>query len=109
MGESGGGKAGGAKALGQESGDTTPCRMTGVTLHSHVRYAENRGPQHVRACRRPSGALLPEGVSLTQRGERGGSGAGEKRRRGGGLAEGLRSGARVETHGLYLLIADVTV
>jgi len=23
--------------------------MTGVTLHSHVRYQENRGPQHVRA------------------------------------------------------------
>ena len=22
------------------SGDTTPCRMTGVTLHSHVRYKE---------------------------------------------------------------------
>jgi len=22
----------------KESGDTTPCRMTGVTLHSHVRY-----------------------------------------------------------------------
>jgi len=24
----------------QESGDTTPCRMTGVTLHSHVHYKE---------------------------------------------------------------------
>ena len=23
-----------------ESGDTTPCRTTGVTLHSHVRYKE---------------------------------------------------------------------
>ena len=23
------------------SGDATPCRMTGVTLHSHVRYKEN--------------------------------------------------------------------
>ena len=23
-----------------KSGDTTPCRMTGVTLHSHVRYNE---------------------------------------------------------------------
>ena len=23
-----------------KSGDTTPCRMTGVTLHSHVRYME---------------------------------------------------------------------
>ena len=22
------------------AGDTTPCRMTGVTLHSHVRYKE---------------------------------------------------------------------
>ena len=22
------------------SGDTTPCRMTGVALHSHVRYKE---------------------------------------------------------------------
>ena len=22
------------------SGDTTPCRMTGVTLHRHVRYTE---------------------------------------------------------------------
>ena len=22
------------------SGDTTPCRMTGVTVHSHVRYKE---------------------------------------------------------------------
>ena len=22
------------------SGDTTPCRMTGATLHSHVRYTE---------------------------------------------------------------------
>ena len=22
------------------SGDTTPCRMTGVTLHSHVHYKE---------------------------------------------------------------------
>ena len=31
------------------SGDTTPGRMTGVTLHGHVRYEENRGPQHVRA------------------------------------------------------------
>ena len=26
------------------SGDTSPCRMTGVTLHSHVRYTKNRGP-----------------------------------------------------------------
>jgi len=24
----------------QSFGDTTPCRMTGVTLHSHVRYKE---------------------------------------------------------------------
>ena len=24
-----------------ESGDTTPCRMTGVTLHSHVRQNED--------------------------------------------------------------------
>ena len=24
----------------QHSGDTTPCRMTGVNLHSHVRYKE---------------------------------------------------------------------
>ena len=24
------------------SGDTTPCRMTGVTLHSHVRCKEDR-------------------------------------------------------------------
>ena len=30
-----------------ESGDTTPCRMTGVTLHSHVRYTENRGPRDI--------------------------------------------------------------
>jgi hypothetical protein len=31
------------------SGDTNPCKTTGVTLHSHVRYKENGGPQHVRA------------------------------------------------------------
>ena len=24
----------------QTSGDTTPCRMTGLTLHSHVHYKE---------------------------------------------------------------------
>ena len=27
--------------LGFEPGDTTPCRMTGVTLHSHIRYYES--------------------------------------------------------------------
>jgi len=27
-------------SLAKGSGDTTPCRMTGVTLHSHVRYKE---------------------------------------------------------------------
>jgi len=32
-----------------QSRDTTPCRMTELTLYSHVRYKENRGPQHVRA------------------------------------------------------------
>ena len=25
---------------GRDSGDTTPCRITGVTLHSHVHYTE---------------------------------------------------------------------
>ena len=24
----------------KDSGDTTPCKMTGVTLHSHVHYKE---------------------------------------------------------------------
>ena len=28
----------GRVANGRNSGDATPCRMTGVTLHSHVRY-----------------------------------------------------------------------
>jgi len=46
-----------------ECGDTTTCRMTGVTLHSHVRYKEN-------VCfERPSGALPPDRVWTT--GERG--------------------------------------
>ena len=35
----------------ERSGDTIPCRMTGVTLHSHVRYT---------CFGRPSGALPPE-------------------------------------------------
>jgi len=30
----------GSQAAGALSGDTTPCRMTGVTLHSHVHYRE---------------------------------------------------------------------
>jgi len=29
----------------EQGGHTTPCRMTGVTLHSHVHYEENRGPR----------------------------------------------------------------
>ena len=29
-----------ADPQGRISGDTTPCRMTGVTLHSHVHYKE---------------------------------------------------------------------
>ena len=47
----------------KSSGDATPCRMTGVTLHSHVRYKENRGPQHVRAYITPvilHGVVSPE-------------------------------------------------
>ena len=36
-------------AVAVASGDTTPCRMTGVASLSHVRYKESRGPQHVRA------------------------------------------------------------
>ena len=38
--------SGGWGGKGRLCGDTTPCRMTGVTLHSHVRYT--------------SGALPPE-------------------------------------------------
>ena len=37
-------------------GDTTPCRMTGVTLHSHVRDL---------CLERPSGALPPDIVLHT--------------------------------------------
>ena len=45
-----------AAPVARKSGVTTPCRMTGVTLHSHVRYvrymperaADPCSPQHGR-------------------------------------------------------------
>ena len=33
-----------SRARARESGDTTPCRMTCVTLHRHVRYKKTCGP-----------------------------------------------------------------
>ena len=56
------------------SGDTTPCRMIGVTLHSHIHYTEIKARKwtpvllseallahDVDVClERPNGALPPE-------------------------------------------------
>ena len=57
------------------SGDTTPCRMTGVTLHSHVLYKEtyvhtrsellfssvnNSTPMHMVVCGASTSGALPQ-------------------------------------------------
>ena len=43
------------------SWDTTPCRMTGVTLHSHVRYEEKLlGVVHILA----EGKVVERAVAL---------------------------------------------
>ena len=42
------------------SGDTTPCRMTGVTLHSHVPSARtpSAAENHVEVLRRRTAAVM---------------------------------------------------